>query len=523
MAEYLAPGVYVEEVERGAAPLGGISTSTAGFLGPTERGPTTPRLLTSFSDFRRLYGGYIDESHLPAAVNGFFANGGSRCFLGRISATDEVANATVAAEDGESSDPVSIDAIGPGGWGEHIAVIVSDAAMQDEDHPGLFKLTVRYWANPGDAEAALDGNADPDNENVDVPAPDVEEVYDDLSMNKRDSNYIEKQVNGASALIVVTVEEEGVRPANLVDGDGVPDDPVWLEGSLDGDETVEPEDYAGDDQVDPEQRTGYEGFKQIPEISIMCVPDAEREDALTEDLIDHCEEMDDRFAIIHAAQTDTNIGELRPPRDTDMAAIYYPWVKARNPETGIVEEIPPGGHIAGIYARSDSTHGVHKAPANEVIRGITDIQRPVTDGEQEVLNPRGVNCIRSFRGRGIRVWGARTCTSNPSWKYINVRRLFLFLRGSIEQGTQWVVFEPNNEELWARVEQTIRNFLTDVWEDGALMGTTPDEAFFVTCDRSTMTQSDIENGRLICEIGVAPTRPAEFVIFRISQWTADAS
>jgi len=166
---------------------------------------------------------------------------------------------------------------------------------------------------------------------------------------------------------------------------------------------------------------------------------------------------------------------------------------------------------------------VHKAPANEVIRGISDIQRPVTQGDQEVLNPRGVNCIRSFRGRGIRVWGARTASSNPQWKYINVRRLFLFLRGSIEQGTQWVVFEPNNEELWARVRQTIKNFLTGVWEDGALMGTTPEEAFFVKCDRSTMTQSDIDNGRLICEIGVAPTKPAEFVIFRISQWTSDAS
>ena len=523
MAEYLAPGVYVEEVERGAAPLAGVSTSTAGFLGPTERGPTTPRLLTSYSDFRRLYGGHIDESHLPAAVNGFFANGGNRCFLGRISSTDEVAEATLAGAGQDAPDSVTIDAIGPGGWGERVAVIVSDASMQDEDHPGLFKLTVRYWADPEDAEAAVDGDADPDNEDVNVPDPDLEEVYDDLSMTKRDSNYIEKQVSGTSALIEVTVEEDGVRPENLVDADGIPDEPTWLEGSFDGDETVEPEDYSGDDQIDPGERTGYEGFKQIPEISIMCVPDAERGDALTEDLIDHCENMDDRFAIIHAGQSDTNLQDLRPPRDTDMAAIYYPWVKARNPDTGIVEEIPPGGHIAGIYARSDATHGVHKAPANEVIRGISDIQRPVTDGEQEVLNPRGVNCIRSFRGRGIRVWGARTCSSNPNWKYVNVRRLFLFLRESIEQGTQWVVFEPNNEELWARVEQTIKNFLTDVWEDGALMGTTPDEAFFVKCDRTTMTQSDIENGRLICEIGVAPTRPAEFVVFRISQWTADGS
>ena len=522
MAEYLAPGVYVEEVERGAAPLAGVSTSTAGFLGPTERGPTNPRLLTSFSDFRRLYGGYLEDSYLPTAVNGFFTNGGSRCFLGRVTAADETAEAELADDDpGESATGVvSVEALGPGGWGEHVALIVSNASMHDMDEQ-LFRLTVRYWAGEEALEDANAGNADPDDD--DVPDPDVEEVYDDLSMERRSSNYVEKQVNGTSALIEVTVEEEGERPANSVDDDGSPTDPVWLEGNFDDDESPDVEDYKGSGDDDPEDRTGFAGFEQVSDISIVCLPDEAEDGTLTDELITHCETMDDRFAILQAEQSGVDVGSLMPPDDTDMAAFYYPWLKARNPDTGMVEEIPPGGHVAGIYARSDTRHGVHKAPANEVIRGISDIQRPVTQGDQEVLNPRGVNCIRSFRGRGIRVWGARTASSNPQWKYINVRRLFLFLRGSIEQGTQWVVFEPNNEELWARVRQTIKNFLTGVWEDGALMGTTPEEAFFVKCDRSTMTQSDIDNGRLICEIGVAPTKPAEFVIFRISQWTSDAS
>jgi len=521
MAEYLAPGVYVEERDSGSAPLEGVSTSTVGFLGPTERGPTTPRLLTSGSDFRRWYGGHLDDSFLPTAVDGFFRNGGSRCFLGRISATDEVAEAKLSDDGSNGTDVIRIEAVGPGSWGERLVAIVSNASMHGSDE-NLFRLTIRYWRDVDDAEDAKAVMDTSETTDVELPEPDIEEVFDDLSTEKRADGYVENKVNGSSALVEVSVEAPGDRPGNHVT-DGTPEDPVWLSGSFSGDETVEETDYAGDDQVPPEERTGFEGVKLVPDISIVCAPDATGDDGLTADVVEHCEEMDDRFGILQAGRTDSDVGSLSPPADTDMAAFYYPWLKVRNPETGLVEEVPPGGHVAGIYARSDASHGVHKAPANEVVRGVVDIQRPVTKGDQEVLNPRGVNCIRSFRGRGIRVWGARTASSNPQWRYVNVRRLFLFLRGSIEQGTQWVVFEPNNEELWARVKQTIKNFLTDVWEDGALMGSTPEEAFFVKCDRTTMTQSDIENGRLICEIGVAPTRPAEFVIFRISQWTGDSN
>jgi hypothetical protein len=246
-------------------------------------------------------------------------------------------------------------------------------------------------------------------------------------------------------------------------------------------------------------------------------------------IIGHCEKMKYRFAILDGpklsngkpADPDKAL-EIRAKigSDSGHAAYYYPWLEARDDVTGKKIKIPPSGHVAGIYARTDNKRGVHKAPANEKIRNIVGLTYTISFAENGRLNPEGVNCLRAFPGRGNLVWGARTISKNPSWKYVNVRRLFIFLEDSIERGTHWVVFEPNDEKLWARVKQTIINFLTTVWRDGALMGTTAEEAFFVRCDRTTMTQDDIDNGRLICVIGVAPVKPAEFVIFKIAQWTA---
>ena len=184
--------------------------------------------------------------------------------------------------------------------------------------------------------------------------------------------------------------------------------------------------------------------------------------------------------------------------------------------------IPPSGHIAGIYARTDTERGVHKAPANESIRSVVSLQVNIDKSKQEILNNKGINVIRYFPGRGILVWGARTISKDPLWKYVNVRRLFIFIEKSVERLTQWAVFEPNNERLWLRIKATLTQFLTTIWKDGALMGTTPEEGFFVKCDRTTMTQSDIDNGRLIVMVGLAPTKPAEFVIFRFAQTQARA-
>jgi uncharacterized protein len=248
-------------------------------------------------------------------------------------------------------------------------------------------------------------------------------------------------------------------------------------------------------------------------------------------VIEHCERLRYRMAIVDPPQ-DSSISQVREFRsqfDTKYAALYYPWVRlvdpTRRPDPGgptPMLDLPPSGYVAGIYARSDIERGVHKAPANEVVLGIDKFVTNVTFDRQSVLNPEGINALRFFEGRSNRVWGARTMSSDPEWKYVNVRRLFIYLEHSIDKATQWAVFEPNNERLWGSIRETVEDFLIATWRTGALMGTKPEEAFFVRCDRSTMTQNDLDNGRLICLIGVAPTYPAEFVIFRIGQWTADS-
>lgn len=213
--------------------------------------------------------------------------------------------------------------------------------------------------------------------------------------------------------------------------------------------------------------------------------------------------------------------ELRGAMDSPQAALYCPWVVITNPLFGSSRKqpaeiaLPPSGFVAGIYARNDTEHGVHKPPANLEVLGALRFERNINSAEQETLNALGVNCLRAFTGRGLRVWGARTVSNDPEWKYVNVRRFFAYVSASIEQGLQWTVFEPNGEALWARVRDTIRNFLRGQWQTGALAGGHPEDAWFLRCDRTTMTGDDITNGRLICEIGMAPLKPAEFVVIRI--------
>jgi len=251
-------------------------------------------------------------------------------------------------------------------------------------------------------------------------------------------------------------------------------------------------------------------------------------------LINQAELLKYRFAIIDpppvkpdAIDVIDDIRAFRSNFDTKYAALYFPRVEARDPFTDTTIGMGPSGHMAGIYANVDIERGVYKAPANEVIQsidlsnGFHGLETEITKREQDLLNPVGINALRWFPNRGTRVWGARTLSSDGSWKYINVRRIFIFVERSIDEGTQWVVFEPNDEKTWARVRQSIANFLTTVWRSGALFGTKADEAFFVRCDRTTMTQDDIDNGRLICVIGIAPVKPAEFVIFRIQQKLID--
>ena len=309
------------------------------------------------------------------------------------------------------------------------------------------------------------------------------------------------------------------------DAQGVRDD-IALAGGTDGDEPGA-EDYA----------LALGQIASLEDVSIVAAPGSSAyadpiPQGVNGALIAHAEARRAyRIAVLDTppAQTPGQARTLRGQMDSRYAALYFPWVVVPNPlarpgREDIPREItlPPSGFVAGIYARNDIERGVHKAPANEVVRSALRFEIDVNFGQQELLNPIGINCLRLLSGRGYRVWGARLTSSDPEWKYVSDRRYFNYLEASIDRGTQWAVFEPNGERLWANVRQTIADFLYNEWISGRLLGATQEEAFFVRCDRSTMTQNDLDNGRLICLIGVAIIKPAEFVIFRIGQKTADA-
>lgn len=510
MPEYLSPGVYIEEFEIGAKPMEGVSTSTAGFLGETERGPTTPCLITSWLQYQRVYGGYFgNDKYLPGSVEGFFKNGGKRCFIARIVKSGEkpATTAGLKLKVGDKN-ALTVEAFGEGNWGNRVALQLSKGTFSG------FRLDVFYWKK---TPASL---YNPYRDTKTQPRPAVSEIFDNVSISEESPDYFGKTVNGISNLIKISIQEGD--EAELLNSLGDPVELQYLIDGSDGEGDLTISDYERSDPVDdvPGKRKGLTALKGIEDISLIYAPNAYAIPGLVGSLIAHCENLRYRFAILDAPQGSSNVPGLDPRSDTptDYAAFYYPWIKIINPETGMLQLMPPGGYVAGVYARSDTERGVHKAPANEVILGASDLEFQIMKGEQDVLNPKGVNVIRAFPGRGIRIWGARTLSANTLWKYINVRRLFIYIEASIEKGTQWVVFEPNDERLWSRVKITITQFLTGVWRSGALMGTTPEEAFFIKCDRSTMTQDDIDNGRLICIIGIAPVKPAEFVIFRIAQW-----
>jgi phage tail sheath protein FI len=276
---------------------------------------------------------------------------------------------------------------------------------------------------------------------------------------------------------------------------------------------------------------GIKAFEDVPDISIVAAPGStanfagHADDALATMrlLIAHAERMKYRFAILDCGDHQS-VGDVRTFRrkfDSSYAALYFPWVRVVDPISGLEISLPPSGFVAGIFARTDITRSVSKAPANQVVSLATGFELSITQAQQEVLNPEGINCFRSFPGRGNLLWGARTVSSDPEWKYVNLRRYLAYLEQSIDRGTQWAVFEHNGESLWNNIRRAIEDFLFREWKSGSLIGDKPEKAYFVRCDPSTMTQSDLDNGRMVCLIGVAPVKPAEFVIFRIGQWTAD--
>ena len=521
MAEYLHPGVYIEEIERGPRPIEGVPTSTSALLGEAERGSISPRLVTSYKDYQRWFGSVFDDKKfLPHAANGYFENGGKRAFVCRL-VGDGATTAEAVAGD------FIVRAAGPGLWGTRVKVKISDGTTKKPDGTSVgFRMQLAYWSNepvPG---------FDPFADRTQLPRPSYQEDFDDLETDETSPDFYGKRIpfvdldkgetnqGPESSALGFLVRNAGVaagtRPANGIQ---------VLSGGADDPAALGVDDFKGLVQGGRKVEQGLAALEldSYRDVALVYAPIVSSD--IAKEIVGHCERMRFRFAVIDADKGQNNPSGLNPRNtitDSPYAAFYYPWLVTADPRTGARKLTPPGGHVLGVYARSDTERGVFKAPANEIVRGALALEYEINDQTQDDLNPRGVNVVRSFPGRGIRVWGARTITSNALWKYLSVRRLFIFLERSIYEGTQWVVFEPNDDRLWARVIDTIRLFLRGQWRLGALLGRTEQEAFFIPCDRTTMSQDDILNGRLICEIGIAPVRPAEFVIFRIFQNTAEA-
>lgn len=555
----------------------GVGTSTAGFIGLAEKGPVegVPQLVTNFADFKRTYGGYLSENeygeyrYLAYAIENFFINGGSRCFVSRVAPSD--AKSSVGYAPTNDDPTVKISAKNPGMWGDSIKVTVTpaskaktqiiDVITTGDDTKYLVKNGAGF--NPGDvvvftdqsddtvynrvvknqdniitfgesfSEDVVDTNLVPVKTiatcefSIEVKFGDSVETYENLSFNINAANHIAKKTAKSDIIVAEYVGAEGeeiIEPFVAVAGKEVKVATIELANGSNGSvSSITAAEFIGVDNG-AGKRTGIQSFLDNDVVSIMAVPGVTDPNVqLT--LVAHCENLASRFAVLDIPRDAKKVNDIIQHRnifDSTYAALYHPWLEVFDPLDKKTIAIPPSGAVIGIYARSDNTRGVHKAPANEVVRACTGLDCQFNKGEQDILNPKGVNLIRTFPGQGIRIWGARTVSSDGSWKYVNVRRLFIFIEESIKANTSWAVFEPNDEVLWVRVQRTISVFLNNLWRNGSLAGASPDEAFFVSIGRNTMTQDDIDNGRLVCVIGVAPVKPAEFVIFRITQKTGTA-
>jgi len=574
MAEYLSPGVYVEEFDSGPTPMQGVGTSTAGFIGVAEKGPSVgaPVLVTGPADFTRKFGGYLHENEfgdyrfLAHAVNHFFINGGSRAFVMRVAPPDAVTAKATCLEGKEGT--LEISAKNEGSWGNSVSVTfesssTSKSQILEDLGDGKYRLKNAAGFDVGDV-VELEGEGDPQHGiitnvtgsivtfaepfkgnvvddsllpkitvktcemDVVVDDGDVIEKYPGVSFNVSSPMFIEKVMTKSDLVNLTAKPVEGaVVPIDVVkqvfggEGEKVK---VTLSGGTNGTAAALTDaDFIGKDEG-PGARTGIQAFLDNTDVSIMAVPGITSANVQLS-LVAHCEKLSSRFAVLDVPMTARTVADILQHRDivdSDYCAMYHPWLQVFDPLDKKDTFIPPSGSMMGIYARSDNSRGVHKAPANEVVANCTGLFVNYNVAEQDFLNPKGVNLIRKFPGAGIRVWGARTASSKPLWKYVNVRRLFIYIEESIKANTNWVVFEPNDTALWSRVKRTIEIFLEGIWRTGALVGGSPADAFFVDVGPNTMSKDDIDNGRLICVIGIAPVKPAEFVIFRITQKTEEA-
>ena len=538
MPEYLSPGVYIEELA-GPKPIQGVGTSTGAFVGIAERGPiNSPQLITNLTQFGDVFGSFMPKAFLAYGVQHFFTEGGTRCYVVRAfkpsgpptiaDPTPDTARAELHVGTGTTGDLVmSVLASSEGAWGNRLTVLAAAPGFSPDADPAdpRFKLSVFLDADPNPVE-----------------------VFDQLSMNEFDGatdfpnpDHVEVRVNGVSRYITVidaTDDRTKITPPFF------PAAAVALAGGSDGAALGTgflPADLIGAVSTALTPASGLNAFDAVDDINIVAIPDLMNPgftpgDARAATLLamTYCTNRKDCFFV---ADTPSGIspqnalawkrGVAPMPSGTafnsKFAALYYPWIYATDPLTGKRKLLPPSGAVAGSYSAADVRVGVHKAPAGTedgYLNAASDIERVVTKGEQDTLNPEGVNVIRKFPDAGVVIWGARTVSSDPEWRYVNVRRLFNFLEESILKGTQGLVFEPNDKSLWKRIIRDVGAFLKIQWMEGKLVGDKPEKAYFVKCDEETNPPEIVDAGMVVTLIGVAPSKPAEFVIFRIRQTRA---
>ncbi len=505
MPTYLTPGVYVEEVSSGNKPIEGVATSVAAFVGLLPGGPINkPMRISNWTQFANIYtdpqhpenGPFMEGSYTAHAVYGYFQNGGAITWIIRVGSERGTPKAQAGLPAATDKEVEALRVTALDGVTEPVKVEIAEEPPQEGKDAGdqTYKVVV-------------------------TAGTDTEE-YPGVSM-KKGRSFVATRVNSTSKLI--KIEETG---AALPDVRVAPGTYTLSVPSVALDKVT-----AGDFEGDVATRKGMGNASALDEVTMLVMPDivslngdgSQMRD-LQGKMIAHAELMGDRMAILDTPDglIPQEVLEWRMDTagyDSKMAALYWPWIEVMDPLTRRPIRIPPSGHIAGVWARVDETRGVHKAPANEVIRGANGLAFQITHAEQGELNRNGINCIRAFPGRGIRIWGARTLSSDPEWRYINVRRLFNFVSESIMLGTQWSVFEPNDPRLWASLATNVSAFLSRVYRSGALFGASAAEAYYVKCDAETNPPENIEAGQVVCEIGIAPVKPAEFVIFRLSQFT----
>ena len=516
MPEYLSPGVYIQEVDSGPRPIEGVGTATAAFVGMAPAGPTnTPVLVTNWNQYVQTFGALEDGgrrnphmagTYLSHSVHGYFLNGGGRCYITRVATNGRANGHTKAAELPKVQLPSKSSKAVPS---------LTFSAREDPTQD------IEVEVQPPSGESPAEGSF-----TIRIKVGDTEETHENVTLGKRGPRNVVETITAQSTLVTVA-EETATGPL----AERVPEVGTYI---IKAQQTaIQPKLLPSDFTGDVVERSGMEGLQIAEDVTMVACPDlmaAYQAGAIDRDgvktvqlaMINHCEQMGDRVALIDplpdlSPQEVKKWREAETNYDSKYAVLYYPWLSVGGPD-GKPMNVPPSGHMAGVYARNDNERGVHKAPANEVVRGALAAAAQITKGEQDTLNPIGVNCIRSFVGRGVRVWGARTLSSDPAWRYVNVRRLFNFVEKSIENGTQWVVFEPNDPDLWARLRRDIGAFLTGLWREGMLFGATPGEAFFVKCDAELNPADVRDRGQLFIDIGIAPVKPAEFVIFRLSQF-----